>query len=185
MRAVSPLVAVIVAASLPACYQDDASSNSDRKTRMGAITAAVPTPEPPPPPAPPPPAPAPAVAMLAADAGGNLTCEVKVATTVVRAKVNLAEMGGALSIDGGTTRRFAVKAAAHAATYALLFEAYGAGDAAPKGEALTKDKSIVARLVADGDVTKLYFDGDFHPTVPAPEAGTAFTCQREKPAAAH
>jgi hypothetical protein len=69
---------------------------------------------------------------------------------------------GTLTVNGVAlgTRRFNVRATPYAATYVLLFESYGAGDNKPAKEALTAGKSIVARLVANGDQTDLYFDGD-------------------------
>jgi hypothetical protein len=71
---------------------------------------------------------------------------------------------GTLTVDGVAlgTRRFNVRATPYAATYVLLFESYGAGDNKPAKEALAAGKSIVARLVANGDHTDLYFDGDVH-----------------------
>jgi hypothetical protein len=87
-------------------------------------------------------------------------------------------MGGALLIDGPSlSRRFQIKALPHAATYSLLFEGYGSGDRAPTGEKLGRGKSVIARLVADGDDMLLYFDSDYQPPVAIP-ARDHFTCDR-------
>jgi hypothetical protein len=101
----------------------------------------------------------------------------------VFARFNTNTMVGTVAVDApgtlfrsATVRRIRVRAAPHAATYALLFSGYETEDKTPKHESLIADQSIVARAVADGENTRLYFDGDLAPPL-APPAGF-FLCER-------
>jgi hypothetical protein len=113
-----------------------------------------------------PPAPSPA----------GMRCSVSTPTGRFMAAFDFASMTGTVTADGAVgTRRFKIKAVPYAATYNLTFQAYGAGDQKLTSETMTKDKSVVARLVAFGDVNHLFFDSDYHPAVRATMAG--FICQ--------
>lgn len=97
---------------------------------------------------------------------------------LVSATFDWETMGGVFWIDGPSlSRRFHIRALPHAATYSLLFEGYGPGDRGPTGEKLGRGKSIIARLVADGDDMLLYFDSDYPPPAAIP-ARDHFTCDR-------
>jgi hypothetical protein len=103
-------------------------------------------------------------------------CTVTTPSAVFVAMFDLSSMMGTLTADGpGRTRRFKVKAVPYAATYSLVFQGYGPLDQKPGSETLTPAKSVVARLVAYGDVNHLFFDSDYHPSVQAGMDG--FVCQ--------
>jgi hypothetical protein len=103
-------------------------------------------------------------------------CSVTTPSAAVVATFEDGTMHGTVTVDGTAgTRRFKVKAAPQAATYNLVFDGYAAGDQKPASEALTKGKSLVARLVAYGDTNHLFLDGDYHPPLQAPQDG--FVCQ--------
>lgn len=130
------------------------------------LTAASASADPPSPPRPAPSAPSPA----------GIHCSVSTPAGSFVAAFDFASMTGTVTADGAVgTRRFKVKAVPYAATYNLTFQAYGPGDQKLTSETMTKDKSVVARLVAFGDVNHLFFDGDYHPAVRATMDG--FVCQ--------
>ena len=133
---------------------------------MILLCAASASADPPSPPRPAPSAPSP----------GGVHCSVSTPTGSFVAAFDFASMTGTVTADGAVgTRRFKVKAVPYSATYNLMFEAYGSGDQKIGSETMTKDKSVVARLVAFGDVNHLFFDSDYHPTVHATMDG--FVCQ--------
>jgi hypothetical protein len=106
----------------------------------------------------------------------GVRCSVTAASTHFVAAFDFATMSGTVTSDGGASpRRFNIKATPYAATYNLVFQGYGPDDQKPASESLTRGKSVVARLVAYGDVSHLFFDADVHATVPAPMDG--FVCK--------
>jgi len=106
----------------------------------------------------------------------GVRCSVSTPTGSFVAAFDFASMTGTVTADGAVgTRRFKIKAVPYAATYNLTFQAYGAGDQKLTSETMTKDKSVVARVVAFGDVNHLFFDSDYHPAARAPMDG--FVCQ--------
>jgi hypothetical protein len=125
----------------------------------------------------PPPAPRPAPsASPPAPSPSGVRCSVSTPTGTFVAAFDFASMTGTVTADGAVgTRRFKIKAVPYAATYSLTFQAYGPGDLKLTSETMTKDKSVVARIVAFGDVNHLFFDSDYHPAVRATMDG--FVCQ--------
>ncbi|HEY1691064.1 MAG TPA: hypothetical protein VGG39_02825 [Polyangiaceae bacterium] len=107
---------------------------------------------------------------------GSTRCSTGTATTTFVAQYDNGSMAGTLTVNGAAgTRRFTIKAVPSAATYNLQFQGYGTGDKKPASETFTKGKTTLARLVAYGDVSHLFFDVDYKPSVPAPLDG--FVCQ--------
>lgn len=99
-------------------------------------------------------------------------CAVTLPSGAVVAAFDFTPMTGTVTLDGGVgTRRFKIKAAPSAATYNLVFDGYAPGDQKPAAESLTRGKSVIARLVAYGDVNHLFFDVDYHPAIPATMEG--------------
>lgn len=111
-----------------------------------------------------------------APSSSGVRCAVSTPTGSFVAAFDFASMTGTVTADGAVgTRRFKIKAVPYAATYNLTFQAYGPGDQKVTSETMTKDKSVVARIVAFGDVNHLFFDSDYRPAVRAPMDG--FVCQ--------
>lgn len=112
-------------------------------------------------------APVPKPSTSSATAGASpatfVECRAKAGPSTLEARFEFATMTGTVMVDGTETRRFAVTAVPHAATYALVFASYGEGDKPPVGEKLVASKSIVTRIVANGEKNDIYFDGDIHP----------------------
>jgi hypothetical protein len=102
-------------------------------------------------------------------------CSATASSTTLAAAFDVATRAGTVTIDGAAgTRRFKVKVTPSAATYLLLFDGYGSGDQKPPAESLAKGKSVVARVVAYGDVNHLFFDTDYHLPQASPMDG--FVC---------
>jgi len=102
-------------------------------------------------------------------------CTVSTPSGTFVASFDYATMTGSVAADGVVgTRRFNVRAAPYNATYNLVFQGYGPGDQKPASESMTKMTSVVARLVAYGDVLHLFLDSDYHPAVQPPMDG--FVC---------
>lgn len=109
------------------------------------------------------PAPSTSGASPAASPATLIECRAKAGGSTIKARFEFATMTGAVTVDGTETRRFAVTAVPHAATYALVFASYGEGDKRPVGEKLVASKSTVTRIVANGEKNDIYFDGDVQP----------------------
>jgi hypothetical protein len=105
-----------------------------------------------------------------------MRCTVTLPSGVFVAAFDFTTMRGTFTSDGALgSRRFKVKAAPYSGTYNLLFQGYGAGDTKPAAESMKKGKSIVARVVAYGEVQHLFLDSDYRSGVTAPSDG--FICQ--------
>jgi hypothetical protein len=105
-----------------------------------------------------------------------LKCTVTAPSGVFVAGFDYSTMIGAVTVDGAVgTRRFNVRAVPYNATYSLVFQGYGSGDHKPASESMKRMTSVVARLVAYGDATHLFFDSDYHAPAQAPTDG--FVCQ--------
>jgi hypothetical protein len=105
-----------------------------------------------------------------------MKCAVTTPSGDFVASFEYATMNGTVTADGAVgTRRFNVRAAPYNGTYNLVFQSYGTEDRKPPSESLTRMTSVVARLVAYGEASHLFLDGDYHPSVRAPMDG--FLCQ--------
>jgi len=80
----------------------------------------------------------------------------------VELRFDFASMTGVVTVDDGSGdgRTIRAKVVPYSGTYLFMFSGYSPGDHPPSGEKLEVGKSIVARLVMNGDDTFPYFDGD-------------------------